>query len=49
VGAHNNQPTDGSESNRNSVHGGGSGNGGSGDGGNGTAMAAAQTVAVVTA
>ena len=39
MGAHNNQPTDGSDSNRNNIRGGGSGDGGSrgsgsGDGGN---------------
>ena len=40
VGAHNNQPTDGSDSDKNSIRGGGSGDGGShgsvrGDSGNG--------------
>ena len=49
AGAHNNQPTDGSDSDRS-----GSGNGishgnSSGDSGNGVAMAAAQTVAAATA
>ena len=49
AGAHTTQPTDGSDSNRNSIRGGDSGNGGSrgsgsGDSGNGAATAAAQTV-----
>ena len=56
VGAHNNQPKGGSDSDRNSIHGGGSGNGGdggscdsgSGDDGNGAATAVAQPVAVAT-
>ena len=48
MGAHNNQPTDGSNSDRNSIRGGGSGNGGSrgsgsddGSNGNGAATAMA--------
>ena len=54
AGAHNNQPTDGSDSDRNSVCGGGSGDGGShgsssGDSGNGLTTAAAQMVAAATA
>ena len=54
AGVHNNQPTDGRDSDRNSIRGGGSGNGGShdsgsGDGSNGAATAAAQTVAVAMA
>ncbi len=54
MGAHNNQPTDGSNSNRHNICGGGSGDGGSrgsgsGDGGNGTATAAVQIVAAVSA
>jgi hypothetical protein len=44
AGAHNIQPTDGSDSDRNSIRG-----SGSGDGGNGAATAAAQTMAAVTA
>ena len=48
AGAHNNQPTDGSDSNTDSVRGGGSGNGGSRDSGSGNgsncvAKAAEQT------
>ncbi len=48
AGAHNNQPPDGSDSDRNSIRGGGSGDGGSpgrgsGDGGNCVATATAQT------
>jgi hypothetical protein len=49
AGAHNNQPTDGSDSDSNSIRGSGSGNGGSrgsgsGDSCNGAATAAVQTV-----
>jgi len=54
AGGHNNQPTDGSDSNRNCVFGGGSGDGGSrgsssGNGGNCAATAGLQTVAAATA
>ena len=54
VGAHNNQPTDGSDRDRHSICGGGSGDGGSrgsgsGDGGNDAATARVQTVAAATA
>ena len=54
AGAHNNERTDGIDSDRNSVRGGGSSDGGihgsgSGDSGNGAATAVAQMVAAVTA